>query len=234
MDNTSHFTDWDNMLKSYVSDGKVDYNRWQRESAEDLDRWLNSIHAVDLDEMDNGSAFAFLLNLYNALTIRQVLQKYPTNSIRSETLGIPNWIEFLLFFKKPIYSLNGRSLSLDGIEHGILRKRYTEPRMHFALVCASIGCPLLRDNAYLPAQLSAQLQEDARRFINNPDKVKYDADSNTLYCSRIFKWYKKDFLKQATSIPNYIQSYFTDASFPADVNLKYLPYDWHLNQRTSS
>lgn len=225
------------MLKTYVDSGKVDYRQWQRESAGELNRWLADVRTINLETLDKNSELAFLLNLYNALTVQQVLKKYPINSIRPEFLGIPNWAAFLLFFKKPIYTLNDQPLSLDGIEHGTLRKRYSEPRIHFALVCASIGCPLLRANAYLPEQISAQLQQDAQRFINNPDKVKYAAANNTLYCSKIFKWYQQDFLTQADSIPSYIQRHLTNAAnadFLPDVNIDYLPYDWHLNQRTSS
>lgn len=230
------------MLREYVKDGAVDYARWQAESAEALDRWLAEVSAVDIEALEKNSTLAepanegiaFLINLYNALAVRQVLQRYPIESIRPTILGIPNWISFLLFFKKTVYTLNGRPLSMDGIEHGILRDRYSEPRMHFALVCVSKGCPLLRDRAYLPEHLPAQLQEDAQRFINNPDKVKYDAANNILYCSKIFKWYEKDFLTQSASIPDYIQQHLSNTHIPPTVEINYLPYSWRLNQRTSS
>ncbi|MGB3300336.1 MAG: DUF547 domain-containing protein [Phormidesmis sp.] len=222
------------MLRNYVQDGAVDYSRWQAESAQALDNWLAEISTAEIDTMDQESAIAFLLNLYNALVVRQVLQKYPISSIRPTVLGIPNWISFLLFFKKPVYRLNGQSLSLDGLEHGILRDRYQEPRIHFALVCAAEGCPLLRANAYLPEHLPNQLQEDAQRFINNPDKVNYDEANNILHCSKILKWYKQDFLTQSASVPDYLQRYLLDASIPPNVNINYLPYSWQLNQRTSS
>ncbi len=230
------------MLREYVKDGAVDYARWQAESAEALDCWLADVSAVDIEALERNSplaepaneGIAFLINLYNALAVRQVLQKYPIESIRPTVLGIPNWISFLLFFKKTVYTLNGRSLSMDGIEHGILRDRYSEPRMHFALVCVSQGCPLLRANAYQPEHLSAQLQEDAQRFINNPNKVRYDAANNILHCSKIFKWYQKDFLTQSATIGDYIQRYLPDASIPQTVDIRYLPYSWRLNQRTSS
>ncbi len=222
------------MLREYVKDGAVDYARWQTESAEALDRWLADVSTVDIEVLDRDSAIAFLINLYNALAVRQVLQKYPIDSIRPTVLGIPNWISFLLFFKKTVYTLNGRPLSLDGIEHGILSDRYHEPHMHFALVCASEGCPLLRANAYLPEHLPAQLQEDAQRFIRHPNKVRYDKTNNVLHCSKIFKWYKKDFLTQSASIPEYIQRYLSDTSIPQTADIDYLPYSWSLNQRTSS
>lgn len=229
------FTPWSQMLETYVDKGQVDYGRWQRESAEALGQWLDGLQAVDLDSLDPESAITFLINLYNALVIRQVLQKYPIDSIRPKVLGIPNWISFLLFFKRPVYTLNSRSLSLDNIEHGTLRPRYSESRIHFALVCAATGCPLLRSEAYTPDLVLDQLEADAQRFINNPDKVRYDAASNTLYCSKIFKWYQTDFLAHSDSITSYIQSYLADSAVPANAEVSYLPYSWRLNdQRTFS
>lgn len=230
------------MLKEYVSDGTVDYGRWQKEAVGELQQWLNDVRQVDIEGLEAAAAIAFFINLYNALTIQQVLQKYPIDSIRPKVLGIPNWPSFLAFFKKEIYTLGDtpkawhgrRALSLDSIEHDILRERYREPRIHFALVCASTGCPLIRGNAYVPEKLDMQLEEDARRFINNPDKVKYDASSKILYCSKIFKWYESDFLTQAASVPSYIQKYTTNPNFDVNPDIEYLPYDWSLNQRTSS
>lgn len=222
------------MLREYVSEGTVDYSRWQEESMAQLEQWLTAVSVVDIESLTRDEAIAFLINLYNALTIRQVLQKYPIDSIRPEILGIPNWASFLLFFKKKIYTLNGESLGLDNIEQDILRDRYPETRIHFALVCASSGCPLLRSEAYLPSKINEQLEDDAHRFINNPEKVKYDKANQILYCSKVFKWYKEDFLKLADSVPQYVQRYYANTQIPADVSIEHLPYSWALNQRTSS
>ncbi len=228
------FAPWNNLLNRYVEAGKVDYARWQSKSTDALNQWLNDMSHVQIDELDEESAIAFLINLYNALAIQQVLQKYPIDSIRPKILGVPNWPSFLSFFKKDIYTLGDRSLGLDNIEHDILRDRYSESRIHFALVCVSEGCPLLRSSAYLPEQLAQQLEEEAYRFINNPDKVRYDAKTNTLFCSKIFQWYEKDFLSKADSIADYIQPYLKEVQLPADITIDYLPYSWQLNQRTSS
>jgi len=222
------------MLKRHVDSGTVDYRKWQKESAQLLQQWLDEVSRVDVEGLPETVAIAFFLNLYNALTIRQVLKKYPIDTIRPKVLGVPNWPSFLAFFKKEIYCLGDRALSLDNIEHNILRENYSEPRIHFALVCASTGCPLIRGNAYTPEKLDMQLEEDVRRFINNPEKVRYDAPSETLYCSKIFKWYESDFLTQAASIPAYIQKYADNVSLATDPSIEYLPYDWSLNQRTSS
>ena len=221
------------MLHTYVDSGTVDYRKWQEESAQSLQQWLRKVSEVDVEALAEREVIAFLLNIYNALTINQVLQKYPIGTIRPKVLGVPNWPSFLAFFKKEIYTLGNRALSLDNIEHDILRAKYSEPRIHFALVCASTGCPLIRDNAYLPEKLEMQLEEDVHRFINNPEKVSYDAPSKTLYCSKIFKWYESDFLTQSDSVVGYIQKYIS-VEIDADPKIEYLPYDWSLNQRTSS
>ncbi len=230
-----NFAPWDSLLRTYVDDqGRVAYDRWQQASLSELEQWLTSMDSLDLQGLERTSAIATLLNLYNALTIRQVLHQYPIASIRPKFLGIPNWLAFLRFFTKPVYTLNAQSLSLNAIEHDILRQQFLDPRIHFALVCASVGCPLLRAAAYVPDQLSDQLEEDCDRFINNPDKVRYDAGSRTLFCSKIFKWYKTDFLTVADSVPAYINRYYTATQLPAAVKVVYLPYSWQLNQRTSS
>jgi hypothetical protein len=223
------------MLKRYVNDhGQVDYAAWQSESYADLNNWLESLHNTELSALGRDGAIAFLLNLYNALTICQVLQTYPIASIRPTFLGLPNWLAFLRFFTKTVYRLEGQSLSLNGIEHGLLREQFQEPRIHFALVCASLGCPQLRAGAYQPEQLDEQLTAETRRFIRNDDKVRYDATQRVLYCSKIFRWYKADFLAVADSIPDYIGQYRPELDLPDRVVIQFLPYSWALNQRTSS
>ncbi|RZM79595.1 DUF547 domain-containing protein [Leptolyngbya iicbica] len=229
------FAPWDTMLKRYVNDcGQVDYAAWQSESYPELDAWLESLSVSELSTLERDEAIALLLNLYNALTIRQVLQKYPIASIRPTFLGVPNWLVFLRFFNRTVYHLNEQPLSLNGIEHGLLRARFSDPRIHFALVCASVGCPLLRTEAYEPARLAEQLTEDVRRFIGNDDKVRYDATQQTLYCSKIFQWYATDFLTVADSMPDYICQHRPELNLPERVTVQFLPYSWALNQRTSS
>ncbi|MGJ3250453.1 MAG: DUF547 domain-containing protein [Elainellaceae cyanobacterium] len=231
------FKIWDSLLRHYVDDrGRVDYQSWKAKSEDTLHAWLSEIRDLDHPHShDANTQLAFWINLYNALCIQQVLKHYPITSIRPKILGIPNWIGFLWFFLHPIYQLGDRRYSLNRIEHRVLRRQFQDPRIHFALVCAAVGCPLLRNEAYLPETVQTQLEEDAQRFIQNPDKVRYEARDRTLYCSKIFKWYHRDFLQVAPSIPDYIQNYLT-APMPMgdEVNVRYLPYDLSLNQRTSS
>jgi Protein of unknown function, DUF547 len=232
-----NFETWNNLLDKYVdSQGRVNYQKWKVESTEELTDWLDRASQIDLQQYpDPNQQLALWINLYNALTIAQILKQYPIKSILPKVLGIPNWIAFFWFFSCPVYTLREKRYSLNDIEHKILRPKFNDPRIHFALVCASIGCPLLRNEAYFPKDVQTQLEEDARRFINNPDKVSYDSQSQTLYCSKIFKWYGQDFLKVTDSIPQYIQNYLSgNVELNASTPIRYLDYDWSLNQRTSS
>ncbi len=226
---------WDKLLNQYVDcQGLINYQAWKTQSTQKLTDWLQELSQINPEQdRDLDQQLALWLNLYNALVIAQVLKNYPLKSILPKFLGIPNWIAFLAFFSRPVYSINQRLYSLNNIEHGILRRKFQEPRLHFALVCAAIGCPLLRNEAYIGDRLQTQLDEDARRFINNQTKVFYDTQSQILYCSKIFKWYRQDFLKVANSIPDYIKTYLSPAlELDAATPIRYLDYNWNLNQQT--
>jgi hypothetical protein len=230
-----NFVTWDELLDQYVdSQGRVNYYAWKAKSPQALNQWLAEIQELDISSIsDPDEKLALWINLYNALTIASILERYPISSIQPKLFGIPNWIAFLWFFYRPTHQVASRYYSLNHIEHNILRREFDEPRIHFALVCASNGCPLLRNGAYWPESVRTQLEEDAIRFINNPDKVRYDAQTQTLYCSKIFKWYRKDFLKISPSIPDYIRSYLkTDVPIRSNTAIAYLSYDWSLNQQT--
>lgn len=227
------FTPWNTLLQTYVNDrGRVDYARWQQADMPALAAWLATL-PNSLDGLTSEESLALLINLYNALAIQQVLKLYPIDSILPKLLGVPNWFSFWRFFNRSLYPLNGQLVSLDGIEHGILRPQFKEPRIHFALVCASGGCPILRNEAYWPDIVEAQIETDAHRFIHNPEKVCYDAEAGVLYCSKTFKWYGEDFLRVAASVPDYVGAYLAPSPpLSALTKVEYLPYDWGLNQQT--
>jgi hypothetical protein len=231
-----NFQPWDELLHQYVDEqGLVNYQGMTAESTQKLTTWLEELSQINPELLDPNQQLALWLNLYNALVIKQVLKNYPLKSILPKFLGVPNWLAFWMFFSRPVYSINQHRYSLNNIEHDIIRQKFHNPRIHFALVCAAIGCPLLRNQAYRCDRLETQLDEDARRFINNPNKVYYDQNKQVLYCSQIFNWYKKDFLKVSNSIPEYIQTYLSlDISLNEQVTIKYLDYTWSLNQRISS
>ncbi|MGF1496240.1 MAG: DUF547 domain-containing protein [Elainellaceae cyanobacterium] len=236
------FTPWDQLLRRYVGDrGQINYQAWQQQDAQTLQAWLDDLSQIDLQQYpDTEQRLALWINLYNALTIAKVLERYPIDSIRPALLpkpfNVPNWIAFIWFFLARTYPLGGTHYSLNRIEHQVLRKQFNEPRIHFALVCASVGCPLLRNEAYFPERVRHQLEDDAVRFINNPDKVRFDHKQQTLYCSKIFKWYKADFQQASPSLQDYIRQYLhDDVPVTTEVPIVYLPYDLSLNnQRISS
>ena len=228
------FAVWDSLLRQYVDQqGRVDYQAWSQQP-KTLMNWLAGLEPLDLKPDLTDEQLALWINLYNAFTISTILERYPIASIRPVVLGIPNWFAFLRFFQRRAYRFSNQTYSLAQIENKILRDRWHDPRIHFAIVCASIGCPLLRNAAYTSDLVEHQLEDDAHRFINNLDKVRYDAQTETLYCSKIFKWYRQDFLQVAGSIPDYICIYRPDLPLTAATAIAYLDYDWSLNQRTSS
>ncbi|MEG4331382.1 DUF547 domain-containing protein [Microcoleus sp. AT9_A2] len=230
---TIDFTIWDELLQRYVDDlGRVNYRGWKAEGADVLRAWLESLADVDLaDGTDADARLALWLNAYNAIAISQVLEVYPIASIRPKILGIPNWLSFLDFFTRSNSIIGGKKYSLNQIEHAILRPEFAEPRIHFALVCASVGCPLLRRGAYFPESVRTQLEADANRFIHNPDKVRSDAEKKTLYLSKIFKWYGEDFVKAAGSVAEYVGGYLgPEAAVGDGWAIVFLPYDWNLNR----
>jgi hypothetical protein len=142
----------------------------------------------------------------------------------------------------------GKEITLNEIEHEILRKEYGDPRIHFALVCAAMGCPILSDEVYRGESLDEQLERDAIRFINNEEKVRLDTEENRLYVSSIFKWYAKDFSHGYDEIPEWLESYRkkergivsaivryiegTEKDYIMEnrPKVKYLDYDWSLNE----
>ncbi|MGF1513419.1 MAG: DUF547 domain-containing protein [Elainellaceae cyanobacterium] len=221
---------WDNLLHRYVDrQGQVDYCRWQQEGRGELDDWLGRLTASDV-EGDEAAQIAAWINIYNALVVAQILRRYPVNSIRSQIFGIPNWIGFLWFFLGPVHAVCDRRYSLNHIEQRILKRRFNEPRVHFALVCGALGAPRLRPEAYCADRVRQQLEEDAAQFINTPAHVTYDPKANLLSCSKLFKWHRKSFLRAASSLPAYISCYLPqDRAIKASTPLRYLPYDLSLN-----
>ena len=136
----------------------------------------------------------------------------------------------------PLQSLRGQVLSLNDIEHEILRKELGEPRIHFAIVCASKSCPELRSEAYRAKTLDEQLTQAARSFISDPSKNRFDAAARTLRLSPIFDWFRADFERSSASLPAFVARYAEPAvatalSSGGEVRIEFLDYDWSLNGR---
>jgi hypothetical protein len=219
---------YDKLLKKYVSaKGLVNYKGLkanQQELNSYLDLLSKSAPAASWSKADQ---MAFWINAYNAYTIRLVLDHYPVSSIKD--IGSKIKIPFVTTpWAIKFFSIGGEKMSLDNIEHGILRKKYNDPRIHFALVCASMSCPSLRPEAYTAAKLESQLDDQARDFLNNPAKNKISAASAQL--SKYFDWYKGDWEKNGQSVEKWVNKYST-TKIDAKTKVSYLDYNWSLNEQ---
>ncbi|MBT8184218.1 MAG: DUF547 domain-containing protein [Eudoraea sp.] len=206
---------WNNLLTKYVTpNGNVDYKKFKNE-AKVLDNYLE-ILAKNSPEAswDKNERLAYYINLYNAATVKLILDNYPVKSIKD--LKSP-------WDRKWVRS-GSETLSLGQIEHKILRKM-KEPRIHFAINCASFSCPKLLNEAFVPSRLETQLQQATIDFINDPKRNIISEDR--LQLSNIFKWYRKDFTDNI-SLEEYINT-FTDKSIATDAKIEFLKYNWSLN-----
>lgn len=219
---------FDRLLKKYVNDkGLVNYRGFKSE-----EKAFNAYLKL-LSDNPPASAWskpeqmAYWINAYNAYTIRLILDNYPVKSIKD--IGPKNQIPFVNTpWAKKFFSIGGTEMSLDNIEHGTLRKRYDDPRIHFALVCASISCPRLRPEAYTPEQLDRQLNDQGRDFLNNPTKNKTDRDQAQL--SKYFDWYKGDWKADGQSVVTWVNRYAT-TKLTEDTKISFLDYNWNLNEQ---
>jgi len=244
---------WTTLLKKHVvlleggNASRVDYAGMAQDHGA-LKAYLQTLSAVPQAEFERWSKpqrMAFLINAYNAFTVEKILTRYPDiGSIWDfgKIFGNP--------FEDEFFSLFGRPFSLDAIEHGMLRKpgAYDEPRVHFAVNCASIGCPMLREEAYVATRLEAQLEQQAVRFLSDRSRNRYDPADSRLEVSKIFDWFKRDWQSGYRGFDDKMPAiksraaYFGRyadllASAPEDrarirggkAPLAFLDYDWRLN-----
>lgn len=222
------------LLGKYVDlDGFVDYQAWKRSVADRraLCAYFDELSRADISLPSHRNAqLAFWINAYNAVTIEGILQVYPTTSIRNHTSRLGGYN----IWKHLPLQVADNTYSLEAIEHDILRKM-GEPRIHFAIVCASIGCPRLRHEAYTAEHVQQQLADNARDFFSRPQNFRVAADSRTLQVSSILEWFAEDFGATQTERMEYLTPYLpvNTRNLAADprTRVKYLPYDWNLNEQ---
>jgi hypothetical protein len=220
----------DRVLKQRVKGERVDYAGLKADP-KDLDAWLKSARALSEAEFKSWTEpqqLAFLINLYNAATLKLIIDHYPLKSIKDiGSIFKGPW-------KQEVVPLLGQTVTLDHLEHGVLRKDYNEPRLHFAIVCAAKGCPPLRAEAFVAGKLNEQLEEQGRIFLGAKDKNRFDAASRTLHLSPIFKWFSEDFEAKSGSVTKFVLPYFSpevqkQIQDAKSVNVRYTDYDWSLN-----
>ena len=237
-----HHRDWNRLLGRTVTDGRVDYAALAANPAP-LDAYLARLAAHERQWLLSRPADeqkAFWINAYNAFTVRLVLDHYPIDGIWDVT---PLWRRALgeTPFKVELAPLGhlhpempfGPVMTLDDIEHGVLRRQWSQdPRIHFALVCASTSCPKLQSHAYEGERLDEQLDDAARAFLADPTKNRLDATRGTLVLSRIFKWFAEDFERSAPlleTLAPWLPAPVAAAVAAGAVDVTYASYDWSLN-----
>jgi hypothetical protein len=169
---------------------------------------------------------AFLLNVYNAATMKLVSENYPVCSIK-DIGGLRS------VWDLKVVNLFGEKISLDHLEHEMIRKEFQSPSVHFALVCGSKGCPALRKEPYTSKSLEEQFNQQAKSFLGDQEKNRVDLEKKTVYLSLIFKWYKKDFGKSDMEILEYVADHFPEDEKSAikggGFTITYTEYDWGVN-----
>jgi len=237
---------WSALLKKHVvlvEGGNASRVRYAGMLAEhrSLRAYLNSLSAVTETEYRSWTKpqkLAFLINAYNAFTVELILTKYPDIASIKDLGSL-----FQSPWKRKFFTLLGSERALDDIEQGMIRApgAFDEPRIHVALVCASIGCPMLRNEAYVAEQLDAQLEDGMRRFLSDRTRNRFDAASGTLRVSKLFDWYGKDFESGHAGFASLAATFAKYADRLADTpeaqariragdfRLEFLEYDWKLN-----
>lgn len=219
---------WDQLLAKYVkpsADGvnRVDYAMLKQNDAPALAQYLAALQAIEIEHYPKDEQFAYWVNLYNAATVDVILKNYPLKSIKDiGLLGQGPW-------KDKVLRVSGKALSLDDIEHGILRPLWKDVRIHYAVNCASIGCPNLARHAYTAETLETMLEEAARAYINHPRG--FARVDGVLVSSSIFAWYQSDWGDQA-AVLDHARHYASDktrAILGTATKIDRHDYDWTLN-----
>jgi hypothetical protein len=217
---------WDSLLQQHVSvAGKVDYQGFIEDSTRlnDYLDLLSSKHPND-KFWTREERLAYWINVYNAFTVKLIVDHYPVQSIKDIKNGIPfvNSVWDIKFIQ-----IEGETYDLNNIEHGIIRARFDDPRIHFAINCASVSCPNLSRRAYVAEQLDEQLDAAARAFLS--DQSKNQLSEGQVKLSKIFLWYGMDFKKDGKSVVEYIEQ-FTSSPIDKGAKVEYMDYDWSLNE----
>ncbi len=219
----------DGVLKKHVKVTGVNYAELKKDTTALLS-YLDSLAAVTESEFKKCSKeeqMAMLINLYNAATLKLVADHYPVKSIKdiAQSSGGP--------WKQSAVRLFGKNISLDALENDLLRPKYKDPRIHFAINCASIGCPNLRIEAFQAKKLSAQMDEQTRLFLADRAKNRIDAKNKTLHLSSLFDWFKGDFVDKSGSVEKFIAPYISESDRAliekGGLTIKHTDYSWNIN-----
>ncbi len=212
------FSKADTFFKTYVANGKVAYSKIH-ENQEGLNELLHIAETVSVSKADAKRYQAFWINAYNLSVIKGIIDNYPTQSPLDNT-G---------FFDKTKYNLAGKKITLNDIEHKLLRAQFNDARFHFVLVCGAVGCPPLINAAYLPNTLDAQLDAQTKKAING-SFLRVNTKKKRVQASQIMEWYKGDFTMNGKTEIDFINKYRIQ-KLEGKYKLSYFPYDWKLNKQ---
>lgn len=222
------YKDYDAFLKkNVIFKNKQSYVNYKnvKNKTDQLDRFLKTVSNItetEYKKWNDNQRLSFLINSYNAFTIKLIVDNYPVKSIKD----IGSF--FSSPWKKKFFKFLGKDQHLDGIEHSMIRKEFDEPRIHFAVVCASIGCPTLQNFAFSAQDLETQLDKSALNFLTDTNKNRIEKENNKVFLSKIFDWYGDDFNNKYKSYIHYISKVLKTPI--KDPDISFLKYDWSLNE----
>jgi hypothetical protein len=215
------------VLRIHVKNGHVDYAGIKSNSL--FEDYLVALKQTDSSALrTKEETLAFWINAYNALAIKGII----------DGLSPSSFFGRINYFKSTDYEVGGKTINLYDLEHDIIIP-LDEPRIHFAIVCASFSCPKLRSEAYLAANLEHQLSDNTIDFVNDPSKNEFNADKKQARVSKIFDWFEKDFKNASGSVQEFIAQFVNDTSHKTALaekqyRIKYLKYKWSLNGAPAS
>ena len=221
------------MLKKYVRNGLVNYNGFRKKRRK-LDKYLCRLAHTNVKKIRSRKArFAFWINAYNAITIRAILDRFPRSRGGQKSFSVvkKKWN----FWKGSKYEVSGKWYTLDQIENGLIRPRFKDARLHFALVCGARGCPHLASRSYTGSRLSRMLTKNTRKYLASSAGFKLDRGAKTVHVSKLFQWYRKDFEQKHKHYLLFIAKFLkkSDRKFVRkhykELKVKWIHYSWALN-----
>ncbi|MFD2726964.1 DUF547 domain-containing protein [Hyunsoonleella rubra] len=212
------FNKADAFFKANVANGSVAYDNIHKDPSQ-LNEVLKIAEGISVSKDNAKNYQAFWINAYNLSVIKGLIDKYPTKS-PLDNAG---------FFDKTKHSVGGKNITLNDIEHKLLRGNFAEPRFHFVLVCGAVGCPPLINKAYMPDTLDTQLETQTKKAING-DFIRVNSKKNRVQVSQIMEWYKEDFKTKDTDEIDFINQYRTE-KLEGKWKLSYFPYNWTINKQ---
>ena len=218
---------FDSLLQQVVRGSRVDYQKLARKPSALL-AYVDDLSRADVSSLTHRSdSLAFFINAYNANTLLLVLNRFPEIESVLDPIGEPG--EKGDFFRQPI-RVGGALWTLDSIEHQVLRGQFGDARIHFAVNCASVSCPPLRDRLYTGGGIEDELSESTRQYLLDPNHVRWSPAGDTLHVSELFHWFEEDFLSQSGSLARFVGTYVDAPDNAASrPSVTFLPYDWSLN-----